>query len=272
MKLAVVDMYDGEPNQGMRCISEIIRDHSHSFDSQVFDVRGKCEVPNSEDFEVYIFSGGPGNPLVGDPKWETPYYQLIEDLWQHNLKAKKEDKKHVFFICHSFQMACHHFNIGEITERKSMSFGTFPVYKTEDGKEETFFQSLPNPFCVADFRSYQLVQLNEAQVNKIGAKILLREKKRPHVPLERAIMGVRFSEEMIGVQFHPEADPDGMILHFEDEARKKHVIKEHGEEKFFKMIQDLSVLDKIPLTHQTILPTFLDNAVKSRFKRQAGNC
>ena len=40
----------------------------------------------------------------------------------------------------------------------------------------------------------------------MGAKILCIEKERPHVPYERAVMGIRFNEYMIGTQFHPEAD------------------------------------------------------------------
>ncbi|MEZ4887682.1 MAG: GMP synthase [Chitinophagales bacterium] len=264
MRLAIIDMYNGEENQGMRCIKEIIQEHPEPFDWQVFEVRNKHQVPNSNDFDIYIFTGGPGNPLEGEPIWETPFYQLIEDLWQHNLKAIKSEKKHVFFICHSFQMACHHFKIGKVTQRKSVSFGTFPVFKTEDGLKDDFFKPLPNPFYVADFRSYQLVELNEKQAKKIGAKVLMREKKRPHVPLERAIMGVRFSDEILGVQFHPEADPEGMTIHFGDEKRKEIIIEDHSEEKYDFMIQHLNDPDKIPLTHQVILPSFLDNALKSR--------
>lgn len=270
MRLAIVDMYNGEKNQGMRCIGEIITEHSHSFDSKVFDVRGKCLIPKSEDFDIFIFTGGPGSPLEGNPSWEIPFYQLIDDLWKYNLKAAKSDKKHVFFICHSFQMACHHFKIGKITKRKSMSFGTFKVFKTEDGLQDDFFKPLPNPFYIADFRDYQLVQLNQKKIDTIGAKILLREKKRPHVPLERAIMGVRFSEEILGVQFHPEADPDGMTLYFQEEERRKHVIEKHGEKKYQRMLQHLKDADKIPLTHRVILPSFLDNAVNSRRQRLVG--
>lgn len=270
MKLAVIDMYNGEKNQGMRCISEIITEHSHSFDSKTFDVRGKCQIPKSEDFDIFIFTGGPGNPLIGEPEWEVPFYKLIGDLWKHNLTATKSEKKYVFFICHSFQMACHHFKIGKITQRKSMSFGTFKVFKTEDGLQDEFFKPLPNPFYIADFRSYQVVKLNQEAIDKIGAKILLREKKRPHIPLERAIMGVRFSEEIMGVQFHPEADPEGMTKHFMDEERQKYIIEHHSEAKYQRMIEHLNDPDKIPLTHQVILPSFLDNAVNSRLQRLVG--
>lgn len=264
MRLAIVDMYDGEDNQGMRCIGEIIAEHNTAFDTQIFEVRNKCEIPKSTDFDIFIFTGGPGNPMEGNPKWEIPFYQLIEDLWQHNLNVAKWQKKYVFFICHSFQMACHHFKIGKVTARKSMSFGTFKVFKTEDGMKDDFLKPLPNPFYIADFRSYQVVEKNDEQLEKLGAKILLREKKRPHIPLERAIMGVRFSDEILGVQFHPEADPEGMTKHFMDEKRQQYIIEHHSEAKYQDMIEHLNDPDKIPLTHAVILPSFLDNAVNSR--------
>ncbi len=264
MKLAIIDMYNGEPNQGMRCIREIIEEHPHSFDSQVFDVRKKHEIPYFNDFDVYIFTGGPGNPLEGKDVWVKPFYQLIEDLWQFNLEVEDEQKKHVFFICHSFQMASHYFNIGKISKRKSYSFGTFPVYKTADGEQDDFFEALPNPFYIADFRAYQLVEANEAKLEEMGVKILFREKIRPHIPLERAIMGVRFSKEILGMQFHPEADPDGMTLYFQEEERRANVIEQYGLEKYKAMIRHLQEEDKIPLTHRTILPEFLNRAVESR--------
>ncbi|MEL6867999.1 MAG: GMP synthase, partial [Bacteroidota bacterium] len=130
------------------------------------------------------------------------------------------------------------------------------------GEGEPIFANLPNPFYVADFRDYQVVQPNVQRMDELGAKLLLLEKFRPHVPLERAMMGIRFSAEFFGVQFHPEADPEGMLIHFSAAKRKKGIIDEHGEAKFDQMIADLNDPEKIPLTHRTILPTFLDHAIE----------
>lgn len=55
----------------------------------------------------------------------------------------------------------------------------------------------------------------------MGASILAIEKARPHVPYERAMMALRFNENMIGTQFHPEADAIGMSLHLKTPERKK---------------------------------------------------
>ena len=98
----------------------------------------------------------------------------------------------------------------------------------------------------------------------MGAKILCIEKERPHVPLERAIMAVRFSDSMIGTQFHPEADPSGMSIHLQTPDRKKTVISEYGEEKWKSMIEQLNDPDKILWTHNHVIPNFLDYALNSK--------
>ena len=74
-------------------------------------------------------------------------------------------------------------------------------------------------------------------------------------------MAIRFSDEMFGTQFHPEADADGMLMHFHETERKAQVVNNHGEERYNQMIQDLSDQSKINHTHKVILPAFLTNAI-----------
>ena len=74
-----------------------------------------------EKFDIYISTGGPGNPLEGNGNWDLKYYDFIDSLTEWNKEHKI--KKHVLFICHSFQMACKHFGLAEITKRKDTSFG-----------------------------------------------------------------------------------------------------------------------------------------------------
>ena len=261
LKLAILDLYDGEPNQGMRAIKSIVQRYEANFDWTVFDVRGKAEVPDTS-FDIYISSGGPGNPLDGDGVWNKKFFDLIDELWDINAQGN-ESKKYVFFICHSFQMACDHFDLARVLPRQSRAFGTFPAHMTEAGKKERYFEMLEDPFCVADFRLYQVVQPDKEAFEELGAEILALEKIRPYIALERAIMAVRFSEEFFGVQFHPEADPIGMLKHFQDLKRKTEIIKEHGEEKFEGMMADLQNPKQIPLTYQSILPAFLEDAISS---------
>lgn len=261
-RLAILDLYDNTPNQGMRCIKDIVSRFEALADWEVFDVRGKAEVPDLS-FDVYISTGGPGSPFAGDGTlWEKRYNDWLDQIWNWNGEADNP-KKHVFFICHSFQMACHHYGVAKVNARKSQSFGTFPVHKTDAGAREPLFQGLPDPFYVADFRDWQVVQPNLERLEEMGAEILALEKIRPHVPLERAIMAIRFSDEIVGVQFHPEADPEGMVKHFLDPERRRKIIESHGKDKYLQMIDDLSDPNKISLTYEIILPGFLDRALRA---------
>ena len=257
-RLAILDMYDGTPNQGMRCIKDIVLQFAGKVDYEVFDVRGKAEVPDLS-FDFYLSTGGPGNPLEGDGHWDAKYYAWLQAVWTWN--QHQEQKKPVFFICHSFQMAVNFFNLAEVSDRRTMSFGTFPVHLTDAGVEEPVFDGLNNPFWAADFRYYQVTQPNEARFEELGASILALEKIRPHVPLDRAIMAIRFSPEMIGVQFHPEADPEGMISHFIEPERREAVITEHGAEKYHRILADMRHPRRIMHTYNRILPQFIEQAI-----------
>ena len=243
IRLAILDLYDNTPNQGMRCIQDIVEEFDE-IEYSVFDVRGKDQVPGLE-FDIYISTGGPGSPLEGDGVWDVRYARWLDAVWNWNLQPGAP-KKYVFFICHSFQIAVNHFKLAQITKRKSRSFGTFPAHKTDE--YEPLFKNLPDPFHIADFRDWQAVQPDWKRIDRMGAKVVALEKIRPHVPLERALMGIRFSEEIFGVQFHPEAEPKSMLWHFMDEKQRIQLIEEHGEEKYKRLIDDLRDRKKILLT------------------------
>ena len=159
-------------------------------------------------------------------------------------------------------MACNHFGLGKITKRKSASFGIQPVHKTKAGMSDDLFRQLPDPFYVVESRDWQIVQPNLHVFKEKGAEILALEKIRTHVEYERAIMAVRFSEEMVGTQFHPEADPDGMMVHFTKEENRDKVVLNYGIAKYDSMMSQLEEEDKIALTYKTILPNFIGNAIK----------
>lgn len=258
--VAVLDLYEGTANQGMRCIRELLESYSDIIDFEEFDVRCEAALPDL-NFDIYISSGGPGDPRFGDGIWEVAYYLWLKKVWEYNSDERNKRKKYVFFICHSFQMACIYFNVAKVTERKSMSYGTFPVYMTPDGEKELFFKNLENPFFIADFRRFQVVQPDHELLQKMNAQILAIEKPRPEIPLERAVMAIRFSREFIGTQFHPEADAAGMLIWLQDEEMKTRICEEHGKEKYAQMVEDLSDPEKIEKTQKTVLPAFLNEAL-----------
>jgi hypothetical protein len=107
------------------------------------------------------------------------------------------------------------------------------------------------------------VQPIETDFEEKGAKILAIEKERPHVDLERCIMAIRFSDQIIGTQFHPEADPIGMKMYLMLEEKKTAIIKNHGEDKYLDMLNSLDDPNRITLTQSIILPNFLNQAINS---------
>jgi GMP synthase-like glutamine amidotransferase len=266
IRIAILDLYDGVANQGMRCIREIITHFGEQYQLNIqwdeFDVRQKLQTPELT-YDIYISSGGPGSPLdsVGS-KWENAYFKWLHKVQRWNNNEANVQKKHVFFICHSFQLACRHFHIANVCKRKSTSFGVFPVHLLHDGVEEIVFDGMKDPFYAVDSRDYQVIEPNHNMIHQIGATILSIEKDRPHVNLERAIMAIRFNEYMIGTQFHPEADAEGMSMHLQTEDKRLTVIENHGEAKWMSMIEQLNDPDKIVHTYSHILPNFLKFATE----------
>jgi GMP synthase-like glutamine amidotransferase len=265
VKIAILDLYDGYPNEGMRCIKMLLGQFTTQNGVKghydVFDVRGENNFPELVEYDIFISTGGPGSPVVQGAVWESQYFNFIVSLFEHN--EHQENKKHLFLICHSFQLLVQHFNLGLVCKRMSTSFGVMPVHQTDEGQNEILFEGLEEPFWAVDSRDYQVIQPNTENFKKIGAKILALEKIRPHVPLERAIMGVRWTNEIVGFQFHPEADAEGMQRYFLQADKKIAVITEHGEDKFEEMIEHLNDPDKILLTESIIIPEFLNNALHS---------
>jgi GMP synthase-like glutamine amidotransferase len=264
VKVAILDLYNGFPNQGMRGIRAILEEFGSENQLHLtcdeFDVRRTAHVPDLS-YDVYISSGGPGSPFDGEgTEWEERYFNWLREVLEWNQDPLKQTKKYVFFICHSFQMASRYFNIGKVCKRKSTAFGVFPVHTVQSSARETAFEGLNDPFYVVDSRDYQVIEPDFQQLKRIGAHILCIEKDRPHVPLERAIMAVRFNEYMIGTQFHPEADAIGMSMYLQTEEKKATVIENHGFEKWKSMIEHLEDPDKILWTYAHLLPNFLRQA------------
>jgi len=259
VNLAILDMYDGEPNQGMRCIHDILGKFSDQINFKEFNVRAKNELPEVADFDLFISTGGPGNPLEGDGNWDLRYFDFLDQVWIWN--QNHSQKKHLLLICHSFQMACKHFGLGEVTKRKSQSFGVMTVHKTPDGLNDPIFQNLENPFWAVDSRDYQVVQPNARKFKMLGAKVIALEKIRNHVEYERAIMAIRFSEEIIGTQFHPEADPISFLQHLKKPVVREKIIDLKGKAKYRTMLENLVDEDKIYRTNETFIPNFLEQAI-----------
>ncbi len=268
IRIALLDMNNNHVNQGFRNIKEISEAFQQNSEENViietFDVRFKDEMPEIGDFDIFISSGGPGNPHREGFAWEDRFANFLDSVFEHN--KYNEDKKYLFLICHSFQLASIHWKLGNICKRKSYSFGVMPVHKTKEGREEFLFKNLQDPFYAVDSRAYQFIEPDHERFEELGMTVMAIEKFRPHINLERAIMAVRFSDEIFGTQFHPEASPESLIENLKDEKNREAMIENFGMEKYLETMDRIDDEDKIILTRNQILPRFLQFAKKNILK------
>lgn len=257
VRLAILDMNNNQDNLGIASIKRIA-DRFAIVDYDVFDVRHAHEVPGM-DYDIYISSGGPGDPLLHEGGWESKYYPLMKALWDHNLEH--DEKKFAFFICHSFQMICNHLKLGEITERKKESFGIVPVDKTEAGKDEPLFMALNSPFYAADFRKFQVVGPDHSRLEDLGATIMAVEEPDMRMEETQAVMAIRFSNEWFGTQFHPEAHPDGMIHYLRRQEKKEMILNQWGQHTYEEMMHNAIHPERLTSTRDHVLPGFIRDAI-----------
>lgn len=265
VKVAIIDLNNNVSNLSIPCIKAMLAEVDRRFHGVPviythFETRYLDEIPDLT-YDVYISSGGPGSPFDGEgTSWEKHYFEWLNAVWNYNQRVDAHRRKHVFFICHSFQMMTRFFELGEISQRYKESFGIYEVAKTDIF--EPTFAGLDSLFPVADFRKWQVTSPNETQLEQLGAEIIAIEKERPHVPFERAMMGIRLSPEMIGTQFHPEAHPPGMKWHFEQPERRKAILENYSTTKYQRVLDLLDDENYLDKTYHTILPFFLRNAIE----------
>jgi hypothetical protein len=118
VRIAILDMYEGHENQGMRCIRDIIKlwseETGYNVIAHEFDVRLKNNVPDI-NYDIFISTGGPGSPLESEGSdWEKKYFDWLEQIEKWNNSEDNLQKKHVFFVCHSFQLACRFYKVGNV--------------------------------------------------------------------------------------------------------------------------------------------------------------
>ncbi len=260
--MALLDLYGGKPNDEISSIRQLLADAPQVEAATLFNARSEGEFPGLQ-YDLYIISGGPGDPNDDAPLWVAMFYQWLDSIWEYNQQNTR--KKQVLLICHAFQMACIHFRLGTVNERRSPTFGVYPVHLTDEGIADPVLGRLDNPFYAADFRSFQVVAPNLDRFEAIGAEMLALEKVRPHVPLERAVMAIRFSPDVLGVQFHPEVQPAVMRGYLKDPKRRERIVETAGLQKYQKMIRYLNDTSKMQKTYDTFFPTYLE-AVAARLE------
>ncbi len=268
IKIALLDLYNGQPAKAISSLVAIIEQYQAQYrlnlQTDVFSVRDKNEMP-APDYDIYIGSGGPGSPLDSEGSaWEQKFFNLFKQLDIHNTTAGSE-KKHSLLICHSFQLMCRQWSLGTVNRRRNLSYGIFPVKLTQAGTGDPLFNHLPAPLYVLDSRYWQVICPDHNRLAQTGAEILAMEDAALAGGHPQALMAVRFNPYMVGVQFHPEAIPAVLQVQLA-EGGGQQFIAQYGQASYQHFIDELKDNRKLQRTCQTIIPNFLDEAVKASIR------
>ena len=100
VRVAILDLYEGAANQGMRCIRSILIEWAEQNDlllyAKEYDVRLKNELPDTS-YDIYISSGGPGDPLTTRyDDWDIAWCRWLDKMHRWNENPDNTVKKHIY--------------------------------------------------------------------------------------------------------------------------------------------------------------------------------
>lgn len=270
LKVAILSMYMNQESQGMKYLRLLLENEAYSFPDlsisyKVFATRESNELPRLSDFDLFISTGGPGDPHDGiGQEWENNYFEFLRNFQAHN--ASNGQSKFLFSICHSFQLLCRFFDIAKVVPRPQTCFGIHACRLEKSGKEDALFGKLPDPFLIVENRNWQCVLPDHKKMESLGIQILAKELNPVSAGAEPALLALRISPFWVATQFHPETNPVEMRRVFSEGKKVQEVLAKYGP---LKMPETLGFLDqKNPSlfdTFQCLLPEFIKSAAISKF-------
>lgn len=199
-KLALLDMSQGFQSRGVPSLKRLGERRGYQVD--LFDVRIEEKLPRLQDYDVFISSGGPGEPNLKG-KGEEQAVELYRSIDHHN--SSSEQQKQLLTICHSHQLLCMAFGLGTLVERpEGRLLGPHPQTK--------------HPLAPYDIGiTYGM----ESRFYGISDGFTENSKDLKFVPLllgvDKALTAVASCDsKMLSVQFHLEAEPDEADAMFDD--------------------------------------------------------
>lgn len=268
LRLCLVDMNNGVPNQAIRCFHVLVerffglvRRHNPDLCASVAHVqpRNLGEVPPA-DCDLYLCTGGPGSPFDGyDQPWCTGFRRLLDGLVEEDLHrdcAGDAMGRGALLLCHSFELAVLHFGVAQMVPRPTRKFGVMPVYPTEEGQRSPLLARFGDRLFVWEHRNWQAVALDEPRLHALGGELWARESRDGRSKGE-GLMAFRFAPLIEGVQFHPEADRHGALswLLRPEQAAAAHAA--YGEEMYRRMLRTLDDPERLARTFALLIPGWL---------------
>ncbi len=156
----------------------------------VFD---QPEFPDTvADGHDAIFVGGSSDATVLEPE-KYPFVEPIKEVFRYALKNDIP----VFASCFGFEVAVEAFGAKVYLDKEIMEMGTYPIYLTEEAKQDPLFHDMTDGFNAVSGHKEHAEYLPE------GAILLARSDMCPHHAFRMS------GSSFYAFQFHPEIDcPD----------------------------------------------------------------
>ena len=266
LKICYIDMNNGVANQAVRCFRRLVdsmmakaeaKNPGLTLDYIQVQPRNLNETPD-RTADLFISSGGPGSPHDGyeDP-WCTRYRSFLDWIVERN-RADGPKAPQVLAICHSFELATLHFQLAEVAKRPTGNkFGVMPSYTTEDGARSELFAPFGERMFVWENRSWEAIRPNERRLAELGSRILARESRIGRIDKGEAILAFDFAPGIVGTQFHPEADRQGLLAWVYSAEHAAEFKQVYGEALYHRMIKTLDDPSRVARTYALFVPTWL---------------
>lgn len=264
LRLCLVDMNNGHPNQAMRCFRVLIdgffakvRVSNPDIDTSMIVVqpRNKHELPPS-DCDLYLSSGGPGSPFEHDGEpWLDSYRAWLDSIVEKNL-CDASVAPGLLGVCYTYELLVTHFQVARMVQRESRKFGVMPVYMTQDGFTHPLTSSFRDRLFAFENRSWEAIDLDENKLRSLGGKLLARE-SREGTSKGAGLLAFEFAPGIEGTQFHPEAEKPGVIAWLRKREQAEAFIEAYGAITYQRMLRTLDNPERLARTFTTLIPGWL---------------
>jgi GMP synthase-like glutamine amidotransferase len=259
-------MCNGVPNQAVRCFRRLVDSLkaraaavNPGFELVYTHVqpRNLGELP-SRDADLVLSSGGPGSPHDGyDDPWCVGYRAYLDHVVEQNIKDAAHAPK-LLGVCHSFELATLHFKVAQMVQRADgRRFGVWPCYPTTDGLKSQLFAPFGDRLFVWENRQWEAVGLDEKKLAALGGRLLARESRHGRTDKGNALLGFDYAPGVVAVQFHPEADREGLRVWVYSTEQATEFKKSFGEPLYQRMIKTLDDPSRVARTFALFVPGWL---------------
>jgi hypothetical protein len=265
LKLCLVDMNNGVPNEATRCFRRLfegfmrkVREANPGLEVRLRHVqpRNLGELPQ-DDVDLVLSSGGPGSPFDGwEENWCSGYRRFLDTVVERNQQDWTQAPG-LFVVCHSYEIAVSHFEVARMAQRDSLKFGVFPAYPTEAGQRSALFEPFGDRLFTWEHRRWEAVDLDARRLSALGGEVLATESRPGGADKGQALTALCFAPGLVGTQFHPEADRPGVIAWMNRPEHAEALKDAYGNSLYERMMKTLEDPTRLGKTFALLIPGWL---------------